>query len=1091
MAPSRKSTTANRRTSSRINEVSPNIYEENGNKRRQKKRKLSNLLGPQWSKEEVERFYEAYRRYGKDWKKVAMVVCNRSAEMVEALYSMNRAYLSLPEGTASVVGLVAMMTDHYSILGGSDSEQKSNEAAEAWKPEKRPRGKFQNNTSKRLDEHFQDVSQSHPVVSSNGCLSLLKKKRSGLVPHAVGKRTPRFPVSHSKDNRETNFSPAKLDLNLNMDDVAHKIAMALTEASNRSGSPQVSQTSSRKVEGALQSPLQDGRRLYAEPGISSAKLHHYGFRDDISLGSTKAGNDDYARENCNLMGRVENTVEFRHKGKKHSVKQLEVEDRVKDHLDGQRETFRVTEEHKLNALKGNLQNEAAANVKSVRAFFKDTKKRSRKSLFTRDEDSAFEALQTLADLSLMMPNTFTDTGYHSEPDAEDKCDKSSKVGKARAGIHESSARMQKSKQKSPFKAKIHKDEAQTDSHSCDILKIEATGKEKRSVCKGKRSPHNSAHPPGKVVKPVELTSLDANGKKEESNSVFSTVELPSANKFNLPKKGRSRRTISTPKPLTRKDTEFPETVSDAQHNIHVPSFRNRVPTLKEKLSNCLSWYQARRLCAFEWFYSSIDYPWFAKMDFVEFLNHVGLGHVQRLTKVEWEVLKSSLGKPRRFSEHFLKVEREKLNQYRESVRTHYAELRAGRKEGLPIDLAPPLSVGQHVIAIHPKTREIHNGSVLTVEHSRCRVQFDQPDLGVEFVSDIECMPSNLLESMPASFARPNSVESLKELKKEGKTDEYGKFYPSQSLCNTDSHYISPSTRDIGKLVKHTKAAEADVQALTELTRALDKKETVTFALKCMNDEVWESKKDGKNSLKDSESFKKQYAAVLLQLNEANEKVTSALCFLRQRNTYEKCSPPIMLRPMASVNDPCFHSSDYIDHHAEEYRSQVAEMVESSIIEAQKMVGAAEQAMSALEKNGNKRTEEAMDFINNKLRDDDLSMPAATRSFTGTDSVFASPDQLIAGQTTPLVTGLPDPTLNGLSNQNDQKFPSELIARCVATLLMIQKCTERQFALADIAQVLDSALTSLRPRSPQNLSIYEEIQKLMGIIRSQILAIIPT
>ena len=27
-----------------------------------------------------------------------------------------QAYLSLPEGTASVVGLIAMMTDHYTVL---------------------------------------------------------------------------------------------------------------------------------------------------------------------------------------------------------------------------------------------------------------------------------------------------------------------------------------------------------------------------------------------------------------------------------------------------------------------------------------------------------------------------------------------------------------------------------------------------------------------------------------------------------------------------------------------------------------------------------------------------------------------------------------------------------------------------------------------------------------------------------------------------------------------------------------------------------------------------------------------------------------
>lgn len=31
------------------------------------------MLGPQWSKEELERFYEAYRKYGKDWKKVCLL----------------------------------------------------------------------------------------------------------------------------------------------------------------------------------------------------------------------------------------------------------------------------------------------------------------------------------------------------------------------------------------------------------------------------------------------------------------------------------------------------------------------------------------------------------------------------------------------------------------------------------------------------------------------------------------------------------------------------------------------------------------------------------------------------------------------------------------------------------------------------------------------------------------------------------------------------------------------------------------------------------------------------------------------------------
>ena len=60
---------------------------------------------------------------------------------------------------------------------------------------------------------------------------------------------------------------------------------------------------------------------------------------------------------------------------------------------------------------------------------------------------------------------------------------------------------------------------------------------------------------------------------------------------------------------------------------------------QEKLSSCLSSNLARRWCSFEWFYSAIDYAWFAKREFVEYLNHVGLDHIPRLTRVEWGVIR--------------------------------------------------------------------------------------------------------------------------------------------------------------------------------------------------------------------------------------------------------------------------------------------------------------------------------------------------------------------------------------------------------------------------------------------------------------------
>nr|GMD67478.1 protein ALWAYS EARLY 3-like isoform X1 [Ipomoea batatas]GMD67913.1 protein ALWAYS EARLY 3-like isoform X1 [Ipomoea batatas] len=86
---------------------------------------------------------------------------------------------------------------------------------------------------------------------------------------------------------------------------------------------------------------------------------------------------------------------------------------------------------------------------------------------------------------------------------------------------------------------------------------------------------------------------------------------------------------------------------------------------------------------------------------------------------------------------------------------------------------------------------------------------------------------------------------------------------------------------------------------------------------------------------------------------------------------------------------------------------------------------------------------------------------------------------------------PDPTLNKAVNGNEADIPSELISRCVATFLMIQKCTEREFPPAGVAKILDSAVASLQPRCSQNLPVYTEIQKCIGVIKNQILALVPT
>lgn len=87
---------------------------------------------------------------------------------------------------------------------------------------------------------------------------------SGSRPRAVGKRTPRFPVSFSYENPkgEKYFSPSRQSLKLQADDSDDdvKIALVLTEASQRGGSPQVSKTPNRRTDGAMTSPIGTAER---------------------------------------------------------------------------------------------------------------------------------------------------------------------------------------------------------------------------------------------------------------------------------------------------------------------------------------------------------------------------------------------------------------------------------------------------------------------------------------------------------------------------------------------------------------------------------------------------------------------------------------------------------------------------------------------------------------------------------------------------------------------------------------------------------------------------------------------------------------
>ncbi|XP_028184337.1 protein ALWAYS EARLY 2-like isoform X3 [Glycine soja] len=1115
MAPTRKSRSVNKRMSS-SNDNSPEKDGVNSNKSKQRKRKLTDKLGSQWSKEELERFYEAYRKYGKDWKKVAAVVRNRSTEMVEALYNMNRAYLSLPEGTASVVGLIAMMTDHYNVMEGSDSERESNDAPGSRKPVKRKREKVQLSISK---------DQSHSIASSDDCLSILKKRRFDgiqLKPHAVGKRTPRVPV-YKKDDTENYVSPyrrsLKSTIDANDDEVAHVVALALTEAAQRGGSPQVSQTPSRRVE-QKSSPIQSWERKHQMSKTARAKFPDVSVDKEVLEGSIEsrgAENEEYAKDNSSLMDTegIDTAEVFQKEGQFYR-KRERVKNVGNHQLDDGGEACSGTEEGlSFNSLKEKVDIEVT-NEKLEKFSPKSHRKRNKK-LFFGDETPALNALQTLADLSLMMPISTMESEssiqlkgermvadknnrsalpeatstshkrhklkYSVVPKIEVSTSKESKIGKEPT---KDTNALSESKEKLPFADTAWKRKrksmgskvasAKLDSYPSGPLKDEALDDGNKPVVKGKHTDQAFTLP--KQLKTVK--SSESSLCSDQKDLTVSTAEIPLLNEVSLPTKQRKRKMI-----LQR--TSLPKEKSS---DYILKSQSNKYSTLKEKLSSCLSSNMVRRWFVFEWFYSAIDYPWFAKREFMEYLNHVGLGNIPRLTRVEWSVIKSSLGKPRRFSEHFLCEERQKLEQYRESVRKHYTELRTGIRDGLPTDLAKPLYVGQHVIALHPKTREIHDGSVLTVDYDKCRIQFDRPELGVEFVMDIDCMPLNSSDNMPEALRRhigsPISSFMNKEPQISGNSNfggcEMNHSSPVKAKVATVDNLCAQAGCAQPCKVTHHQAKEADIQAVSELKHALDKKETLLMELRSANSDILENK-NGIDCLKDSEVFKKHYATV-----------SDAMLQLRQRNTYRGNSLPSWMKPQASFNVHDDLPSMLDSSLTQELGSTVVQVIKGSRLRAHAMVDAAFQALS-LAKEGEDafiKIGQALDSINHQQLASQSRLPVIrSQEQVNANGSFYHLNHSTSGVSEPILNDPSLPKPHNCSDKFDTELPSDLITSCVATLIMIQTCTERQYPPADVAQILDSAVTSLHPCCSQNLPIYREIQMCMGRIKTQMLALIPT
>ncbi|XP_010674728.2 protein ALWAYS EARLY 2 isoform X2 [Beta vulgaris subsp. vulgaris] len=1041
MAPAKKSKSVNKGFTS-ASDSSPSKDE----KSKQKKRKLSDMLGPQWSKHEIERFYEAYRKYGQEWKKVAGVVRSRSIEMVEALYNMNRAYLSLPEGIASVAGLIAMMTDHYNVLAGSGSEKDSEE------PEIMARKIQKKLKAKALLDSSRDDSRRQYTGSSDGCLSLLTHCGNGIRPHfPVRKRTPRIPVSclDVHPNKKSRVSALKA----NDGGVSHG-DLLLKEAHQYPNSPHGSQTS-RRTDNIRCSHVSARDEIIAQFPVLKTRTGGFGGDEESKEGSLGHNEDkigNLARDSAD-SGRYA-LADYK-KGKK--GKKAEVHHSEATLFDDIREAYKYAD-------KGPRRNGSdGKGAKICKSTSEGERKRSKKLTF-EDELAACDALKALAEMSSMMPYLAAEPASAVEDAGESMSGRDAIVN----GVSRSDVALSDEKVSGKLKnkhisqgSKVWKAESPTD--------FSVKQEEKLSVADNEVKSADSSEQISAVSKRCKssLRSPDVSSTNDprlgETEVAVSSEQIANQVVNLTRRKNRRKRDRA----LLLKDSDY---APSGCSNNGLAIIQDEVQDVKRKLSNCLSFHEVRRWCVYEWFYSAIDYPWFAKREFTEYLIHAGLGHIPRLTRAELGFIRSTLGKPRRFCDHFLQKEREKLKQYRESVRTHYTNLRAGIGEGLPSDLACPLLVGQQVVAIHPKTRECHNGSVLTVDHDNCLVQFHRPDLGVELVMDIDCMPLNPLENMPEALRRRKMLSDYWHVQVP-KVNEAIMPVSEEHTKIVDHRFHVPSFNP--SIANNMKVKPACLSSLAKVI--------------------------GNGSFK-TETQNQSCNMAHMQFQEGHVRPIPGLTMGSDRKVFDQSSacpknlPPWPLPVTDSV--PLNETMHYSNHSAfscQETASNVAEIVEGSRDKAQNMVDTAIKAMSIMEEG-----EDAFGRISEALACNGKAESAATfrTSIISSSNTFRGslPHQ------NPVASCTPQPKLAcdassvqpiGDSASNDLRVPSDLITSCVATLLMIQTCTERQYPPAEVAQILDNAATSLHPCCPQNLSIYREIQMCMGRIKTQILALVPT
>ncbi|PWZ11826.1 Protein ALWAYS EARLY 2 [Zea mays] len=837
-------------------------------KAKQKRRKLSDF-DPKWSKDELTNFYEAYRQYGMDWRKISIAIGTKSSDMVQSLFTLHRTFLSLPEHQATAMGFIALVTGHHNASEKTTTHRGYDHVVRA-------SGKARKHGEKPKSIDGPDLPNCQEAKIS-GFSDLFQSRYYGelvryIRNHAVRRRTPRIPAIVSAD-RST-----------------------IDEATP--GIENVISSTKRKYEAANNDSAIVPTNKYSPDRVSGFAEAHKAGQDHCLLETIGTGHVATCQQHSKKT-RIQQTMEEGQTG-------------VVDH-----ETTMASKE-------GNK----PVDLLNNNQLFIDN--------ISEDDMLVLDVLCSLMNAPSKMPKLEINIPSGSVGKTDSTLSQRREEGHPTIDLSKQGKPVGKSSASKTRKKKYK------------ILGAEVPAVA-QNVCG-----NSLALPETLRVVITDDSSLCTDsgrvGIPEASEDI--PAEVPSAQTETKPEVRMSGRT-------RRKSQMHCKTK-------HMSCNEGSDNLQAKKLLHCLSSEPLRRWCTYEWFYSAVDYPWFSSNEFVHYLDHAKLSHLSRLTIPEWGTIRSSLGIPRRFSNYFLAVEKENLEDYREKVRKIYAQLSDGSRDFLPADLARPFSIGQQVIVRHPNSRELCDGKVVMMGPDCYKVHFDDPDIGVDIVKDTDCMPVNWLYNRPDNMRSCLSNDAYSILEMD--------HIPDLTASENEDHAVNGSTV---------------LEGLKSLRLTSDRQP------------------------------------------KAESIVNS------ERPPYRSTSDS----PAKSRDCPDNNSAGHYD----ELESYIAAFAERSLSQARQMVDKAMQANSG-----------------------------------------GSEDEKVC--TSNQVAGCAGP---GSEPARGAQLPSDLISNGIATVLSIKSLSDSRHPFANVAGVLDHACSMLRPSCPQNLALYDQIKRDIGIIKTQIFALMPT